>query len=178
MRLFAERGYDATTVSDIAAEAEVAPRTVSLYFPTKLDIAQASATDAIERLIAVLEHPRRSASMAQSVVGWLHEESVHVDAEEWDLRAEMYSANPFLINTATWQGAALGAASAGILAAELGVPGTHVAVRLSGGAIAGVLTHYTLLMRRSDQTAELLGLVQGLVQGIIDGARGALATAN
>jgi AcrR family transcriptional regulator len=33
--LFAERGYDATTVAQVAEAAEVSPRTVSLYFPSK-----------------------------------------------------------------------------------------------------------------------------------------------
>lgn len=37
-RLFAEHGFQATTVADIAAAAEVAPSTVFAYFPTKEDI--------------------------------------------------------------------------------------------------------------------------------------------
>ena len=38
LRLFAERGYEATTIEQIAEAAEVSPTTVYRYFPTKPDL--------------------------------------------------------------------------------------------------------------------------------------------
>ena len=54
MELFAERGYDATTVADIAAAADVAPRTVAMYFPSKQDIAMSRFSEVVGQLTGAL----------------------------------------------------------------------------------------------------------------------------
>jgi AcrR family transcriptional regulator len=54
MRLFLERGYDATTVSDVAAAAEVSHMTVFRHFPTKEALVLADDYDPllVERITA------------------------------------------------------------------------------------------------------------------------------
>jgi len=47
LRLFAERGYEATTIADITDAAEVSPSTFFRYFPTKEDVALYDALDPI-----------------------------------------------------------------------------------------------------------------------------------
>jgi AcrR family transcriptional regulator len=52
LRLFAERGYEETTIADIAQAADVSPRTFFSYFPSKEDVVFAEID---ERLAEVRE---------------------------------------------------------------------------------------------------------------------------
>jgi AcrR family transcriptional regulator len=54
MRLFAERGYDATTIADIAAAADIAPRTFFGYFHSKEAVVFHDADEEFESLAAAL----------------------------------------------------------------------------------------------------------------------------
>jgi AcrR family transcriptional regulator len=54
LELFAERGYEQTTIAEIADAAEVSPRTIFAYFPSKEDIVFCQLPETHERLAQAL----------------------------------------------------------------------------------------------------------------------------
>jgi AcrR family transcriptional regulator len=79
-RLFAARGYEATTVAQIAREAEIAESTLFKYFPSKVDVVF-SLTDAVtesakERLLGRAE----SESASEALVAWIAADLPRVEA--------------------------------------------------------------------------------------------------
>ncbi|WP_372790465.1 TetR family transcriptional regulator [Paraconexibacter sp.] len=72
VRLFAERGYDATTIADIAEAAEIAPRTFFSYFPSKESVLF-SDFDAKFRSLADRLAARGDADVLDAVRAWITE---------------------------------------------------------------------------------------------------------
>ena len=67
LRLFAEQGYDQTTLAEIAEAADVAPRTIFAYFESKEDILlceEGSFLAALKRRLE--ERPAGTASLERS----------------------------------------------------------------------------------------------------------------
>ncbi len=57
LRLFTERGYEETTISDIAAAADVSPRTFFSYFPSKEDVVFAEMDERIAEVNVRMAEP-------------------------------------------------------------------------------------------------------------------------
>jgi AcrR family transcriptional regulator len=54
-RLFAERGFDAVTVAEVAAAADVSEKTVFNHFPTKEDLAFAGREEGLGQFVAAIK---------------------------------------------------------------------------------------------------------------------------
>jgi AcrR family transcriptional regulator len=67
-RLFAERGFDAVTVVDVARAADVAPATVFNYFPTKEDLFY-SGLEAFEEELLTAIHERATGESVLAAFG-------------------------------------------------------------------------------------------------------------
>jgi AcrR family transcriptional regulator len=67
-QLFLDKGFDATSVNQIAATAGISRASLFNYFPAKADILQAMAKDTEGRLVALVDHYRtRPGSTAQRI---------------------------------------------------------------------------------------------------------------
>jgi AcrR family transcriptional regulator len=71
MRLFAERGYDATTIADIAAAADVSPRTFFSYFSAKEEVVFQKFDMAIEEFGRALRERPEGTTALEAMRGWI-----------------------------------------------------------------------------------------------------------
>jgi AcrR family transcriptional regulator len=68
VRLFEERGYDQTTVADIAAAAEVSTRTFFLHFPTKEAVVFANSAARLDLGLEIIAGRRAGLSPRRAVL--------------------------------------------------------------------------------------------------------------
>jgi AcrR family transcriptional regulator len=140
MRLFRKRGWDATTVEQIADAAEVSPSTFFRYFPTKEDVVLYDATDPLMFAsfeaqppeLTVIEALRRSFHAVYTGLspGELAREQVRQDLIRTvpELRARMLDDLVGSIDML-----------AGIVAKRVGRSPDDMAVRSFSGALIGMI---------------------------------------
>ena len=71
-RLFAERGFDAVTVAEVAAAADVSEKTVFNHFPTKEDLAFAGREQGIAQFVAAITQRAPGSSLLDVFRGLTH----------------------------------------------------------------------------------------------------------
>ena len=141
LELFADRGYDATTIADIAAAADVAPRTVAMYFPSKQDIAMARFGQVADELTSALRGCGPGDSVTAVMGQWLRTSGAGADGAgtEREASRRMFAANPELNALRTVRMAAVITESAVVITrATATVPG-DAGPRLAASAAAAIL---------------------------------------
>jgi AcrR family transcriptional regulator len=83
LRLFEERGFDETTIADIAEAADIAPRTFFGYFPSKEDVVFADFPETLEGLSVRLRDRAEDETAIDAIRAWI--DGV---LEDFDLRDE------------------------------------------------------------------------------------------
>jgi AcrR family transcriptional regulator len=140
LRLFAEKGFQATTIEEIAAAAEVAPRTFFRYFPTKEEVVFWSEYQpTFARFVATRpdDEPAMEALHHGIVdaLGAIHDQ----DGERMLERIRLAFRTPALHPRMRQQQAGWAAAVAEILADRLGERPDNLEVRTIAAAVAAAL---------------------------------------
>jgi AcrR family transcriptional regulator len=94
LKLFAERGFDETTVADVAEAADVSPRTIFSYFESKEDILFCEESASFERFKEMLEQRPPGTTTADALREFLSWIGPHDEAAF--LRKKIVMANPSL----------------------------------------------------------------------------------
>ena len=94
LKLFTERGYDETTLAEIAEQADVAPRTIFAYFESKEDILLCEEGNFLNDLRRRLEERPADTTTVDAIRAFLA--SMKQPDEEARLRKQIIMGNPAL----------------------------------------------------------------------------------
>jgi AcrR family transcriptional regulator len=96
--LFAERGFQATTVADIAAAADIAPRTFFAYFPSKEAVVFFDFDELFASLKSTIEERPEGETAIDALRRWLEHSlpATHEESHEAVLRKRLCIDHPSL----------------------------------------------------------------------------------
>jgi AcrR family transcriptional regulator len=141
VRLFAERGFEQTTVDEIAAAADVSPRTFFRYFPSKVDALFADLEERQARMQRALADRPEGEPLLETVRRVVLEFAgeFFADPDLFATRVRLMLEHPALLAHGLERMARLEEQIAAAVARELRAPETDIQPRLVGAvAIAAV----------------------------------------
>ncbi|MEU8759806.1 TetR family transcriptional regulator [Streptomyces sp. NPDC048659] len=163
-RLVSEQGYEATTVEQIAAAAEVSPSTVARYFPVKEDILLTDDQDALleARLRARPAGEEPLESLRAVVLDAVATALAH-EPEEIRLRARLMTEIPAIRARLTETTAESGRRLSRAVAERTGRAPDDLEVRVFTAAVLGALREATLHWAEHGQGDDLVPLLDRTV---------------
>jgi AcrR family transcriptional regulator len=141
--LFARRGYDRTTVDDIAQSAGVSARTAFRYFPAKADLVFSDARQDLETLRRHLAAQDRALPAFEATRAALTEFSQRIGTPLNAERMRVIEANPTLMGRVLAERARWAEAIAVELAARRGLRSPDEQARLGGLLVISILVSAT-----------------------------------
>jgi AcrR family transcriptional regulator len=152
MALFAERGFERTTIADIAAAADISPRTFFGYFPTKEDVVFHDSAALMESLDARVRQRPEGETALDALRAWivLLDEAADLGSPEETARRRLVRETPALAARDRADLGKLEALLAEEVAGDLGVPADSLRPHLVSAAAVAALD---ALGRRSDSEA-------------------------
>lgn len=140
--LFAERGFEATTVADIAAAADISPRTFFAYFPTKEAVVFHDFEELMSGLRDRLSARGEGEDAIDALRAWLISVIDELDPSDplYECRHRLVAESPALAQYDSAKLRELGDAIADAVAADLGEPPEHIRPRLVANAATALLS--------------------------------------
>lgn len=139
MALFSKRGFDATTVADIAEAVEIAPRTFFGYFASKEDVVFHDADDLLDALAARLRDREPGEDALAAMRAWILEHHAQQAGDEWSGRRRLIRETPALGARDRANAARFGAVLAQAIAQDLEVDAASLRAQLAGMAAVAAL---------------------------------------
>ncbi|MCX4864865.1 TetR family transcriptional regulator [Streptomyces sp. NBC_00257] len=168
-RLIAEQGYEATTVEQIAAAAEVSPSTVFRYFPAKEDIV---LTDEYDGVLAAALRGRPAGEppldSLRHVLAEVLAEFLATGEQELRQRTRLMVEVPAVRARTAGSMSDTAGALADALAARTGREPGDLAVRVFVAAVLGTLREVTLCWGEQGQEGDLVAMT-GRALDILEG---------
>ncbi|MFD7228687.1 TetR/AcrR family transcriptional regulator [Streptomyces sp. NPDC059881] len=162
-RLITEQGYEATTIEQIAAAAEVSPSTVFRYFPSKEDIVLDDEYDeydeAIERALRTRPVDEPPLDSLRAVLTAAVSRMLENEPQEMHLRTKLMTEVPALRARMTESMAETSQSLARPLADRAGRDPDDLEVRVFAASVMGALREALLYWAERDQQDDLVALV-------------------
>jgi AcrR family transcriptional regulator len=174
LRLFAERGYDETTLADIADAANIAPRTIFAYFESKEDILLCEENGLLSELKRRLDSRPEGTTTVDAIREFLT--SIEHPDEEAKLRKQVIAANPDLQLKMRGRHAQLEPMLAESIAKDLGSEPGDIRPLLIAASMATAFTSVSDRIFAAEAAGQPLGPEEGMaiLDQVLEFLRGGL----